>query len=136
MIQQIQIILPPFKRGYHLITDIIIQQLHNLPEKGMINIFIHHTSAALTINENYDHSVRNDFESFFNQLIPDGSPFFEHDSEGNDDMPAHLKASLLGQSVTIPITNKKLNLGKWQGVYLCEFRNNGGIRKLVLTVFS
>ena len=136
MIQQSQITLPPFKRGFHLITDVIIQQLHNLPENGMINIFLQHTSAAITINENFNHSVRNDFESFFKRLIPDGSQYFEHNSEGDDDMPAHLKASLLGQSVIIPITNKKINLGIWQGIYFCEFRNNGGKRKLVLTVFS
>jgi secondary thiamine-phosphate synthase enzyme len=136
MIQQFEIILPAFNRGFHLITDGILKQLPELPEKGLISIFIQHTSAGLTINENYDSTVRKDFESFFNRLIPDGSKYFEHDSEGDDDMPAHLKASIIGQSVTIPITNKKLNLGTWQGIYLCEFRNNGGRRKVVVCIYS
>jgi len=136
MIQQTEFTMPQYKRGYHLITDIIQKQITSLPEKGILNIFIQHTSAALTINENFDHTVRKDFETFFNKLIPDGSSYFAHDSEGDDDMPAHLKASLLGQSLTIPITNSKLNMGIWQGIYLCEFRNNGGRRKLILTVYS
>jgi secondary thiamine-phosphate synthase enzyme len=136
MIQQSEIVLPQFNRGYHLITDIILKNLPELPQNGLLHIFIQHTSAGITINENFDPTVRKDFESFFNKLIPDGSSYFVHDSEGDDDMPAHLKSSIIGQSVTIPITNKKLNLGTWQGVYLCEFRNNGGRRKLVLTVFS
>ena len=136
MIQQTEFTLPQFKRGYHLITDIIQKQIPSLPEKGILNIFIQHTSAALTINENFDHTVRKDFETFFNKLIPDGSSYFAHDSEGDDDMPAHLKASLLGQSLTIPITNNGLNIGTWQGIYLCEFRNNGGRRRIVITVYS
>jgi secondary thiamine-phosphate synthase enzyme len=136
MIQQSELILPSFNRGYHLVTDIIIKQLPELPDKGLLHIFIQHTSAGITINENYDSTVRKDFETFFNKLIPDGSPYFVHDSEGDDDMPAHLKASIIGQSITIPITNKKCNLGTWQGIYLCEFRNDGGKRKLVVTVYS
>jgi secondary thiamine-phosphate synthase enzyme len=136
MIQQVEIILPPYNRGFHLVTDSIIKQLPGLPDKGLLHIFIQHTSAGITINENYDPTVRKDFETFFNKLIPDGSPYFVHDSEGDDDMPAHLKASIIGQSVTIPITDKRLNLGTWQGIYLCEFRNNGGRRKLLLTVYS
>lgn len=135
MIQQSEIILTQYSRGYHLITDVILKNLPELPEKGLLHIFIQHTSAGITINENFDSTVRKDFESFFNKLIPDGSSYFVHDSEGDDDMPAHLKASVIGQSVTIPITNKKLNLGTWQGIYLCEFRNNGG-RKIMLTVYS
>ena len=134
--QQIEILLPAFNRGYHLITDIILKYLSELPTTGLLNIFIQHTSAGITINENFDSSVRKDFESFFNKLIPDGNPYFIHDSEGDDDMPAHLKASIIGQSVTIPIFNKKLNLGTWQGIYLCEFRNNGGRRKIVVTVID
>jgi len=136
MIQQFEIVLPQFDRGYHLITDVIIKNLSELPQNGLLHIFIQHTSAGITINENFDPTVRKDFETFFNKLAPDGSSYFVHDSEGGDDMPAHLKASIIGQSLTIPITNKKLNLGTWQGVYLCEFRNNGGRRKVVLTVFS
>ena len=134
MVQQIEISMPPFKRGYHLVTDLIIKQLPDLPDKGLMHIFIKHTSAGLTINENFDHTVRTDFESFFNKLIPDGNPYFIHDSEGDDDMPAHLKASIIGQSITIPISNHKLNLGLWQGIYLCEFRNKAGSRKIVITI--
>lgn len=136
MVQQKEILLPQFVRGYHLITDVILKNLPELPEKGLLHIFIQHTSAGITINENFDSTVRKDFESFLDKLIPDGSPYFVHDSEGGDDMPAHLKASVIGQSVTIPISNKKLNLGTWQGIYLCEFRNSGGRRRLVLTVYS
>jgi len=119
-----------------LVTDAILKQLPTLPDKGMMSVFIKHTSAGLTINENFDSTVRKDFEAFFNRLIPDGSPYFIHDSEGDDDMPAHLKASLIGHSVSIPITNHQLNLGTWQGIYFCEFRNNGGSRKLVVTIYS
>ena len=136
MIQQTEILLPAYPRGYHLVTDQIISKLPVLPEKGLLHIFIQHTSAGITINENFDPTVRKDFESFFNKLIPDGTPYFVHDSEGDDDMPAHLKASIIGQFVTIPITNNKLNLGTWQGIYLCEFRNNGGRRRLVITMYS
>ena len=136
MIRQIEISLASFSRGYHLITDVIENNLPELPQSGLLHVFVKHTSAGITINENFDSTVRNDFETFFNKLIPDGSAYFKHDSEGDDDMPAHLKASIIGQSVTIPITNKKLNLGTWQGIYFCEFRNNSGQRKLILTVYS
>lgn len=136
MITQIEIALQPFKRGYHLITHIIESKLGILPEKGILNILIKHTSAGITINENADPSVRTDFESFFNKLIPENEHLFTHIAEGSDDITAHLKASIIGQSLTIPITNHKLNLGTWQGIYLCEFRNFGGSRKLVLTVYS
>jgi len=136
MIQQLEITLPSFKRGYHLITNYIIQQLPALPEKGLLNILIQHTSAAISLNENADPSVRVDFESFMNKLVPENSPLYTHTDEGSDDMPAHLKASLLGVSINIPITNHHLNLGTWQGIYLCEFRNSGGRRRLVITIMS
>lgn len=136
MVQQIEITLQGFKRGYHLITGLIENQLPDLPNSGILNIFIRHTSAALTLNENADSSVRRDFESIFNHLIPENEPYYTHTLEGPDDMPAHIKSSLIGQSVTIPITNGKLNLGTWQGIYLCEFRNHGGPRSVVITVLS
>lgn len=136
MIQQFEIKLPPFKRGYHLITSLIEKQLSNLPESGLLQLFIKHTSAGLTINENADPSVRVDFETIFNKLVPEGSPDYIHIMEGSDDMPAHIKASLLGNSVSIPITNARLNMGTWQGVYLCEFRNYGGSRKIIATIIS
>lgn len=136
MIHQFEIILSQYSRGYHLITETVLKHLPELPEKGLLHIFIQHTSAGITINENFDSTVRKDFETFFNKLIPDDANDFIHDSEGFDDMPAHLKSSIIGQSVTLPITNRKLNLGTWQGIYFCEFRNNGGRRRLVLTVLS
>lgn len=135
MIDQLEITLPSFKRGYHIITHLITRKLENLPEKGLINIFIKHTSAAITINENADPSVLVDFENFTNKLIPDGDSSFSHLIEGTDDMAAHIKSSTYGQSLTIPVTNNRLNLGTWQGIYLCEFRNNGGKRKLVITIY-
>jgi secondary thiamine-phosphate synthase enzyme len=135
MIKQHEISLPPFPRGYHLITHIIENEITDLPETGLMNIFIKHSSAGLTINENADPTVRHDFESFMNELIPENHPLYRHTMEGADDMPAHLKASLMGTSVSIPVSRGRLNLGTWQGVYLCEFRNNGGSRKLVLTVY-
>ncbi len=136
MIKQFEILLPSFSRGYHLITNLIENNLHELPDKGIINIFVQHTSAGLTINENADSSVRVDFETVFNKLVPENSRDYIHTIEGPDDMPAHIKSSLVGQSLTIPITNKRLNLGVWQGIYLCEFRNRGGRRKLVITIYS
>jgi len=122
-------------RGFHLVTDEILQQLPELAtvQVGLLNILIKHTSASLTINENADPTVRKDFETFFNRTVPENQRY-EHDDEGSDDMPAHLKASLLGASLTIPVTRGRLNLGTWQGVYLCEHRNQGGPRTLVLTV--
>lgn len=136
MIQQLEITLPSFKRGYHLVTDLVKQQLPPLPEKGLLNILIQHTSAAISLNENADPSVRVDFETFMNKLVPENDRSFTHTLEGSDDMPAHLKSSLIGASLTIPITNHRLNLGTWQGIYLCEFRNSGGRRKLVITIMS
>lgn len=136
MIHQTEITLPAFKRGYHIITDKILRELDQLPEKGLMHIFIKHTSAGLTINENADPSVTVDFERFMNNLIPDRDELYTHTSEGPDDMAAHIKSSTFGQSLTIPITNHKLNLGTWQGIYLCEFRNHGGNRKLVITIYN
>jgi len=136
MIQQIEIVLPSFKRGYHLITHLIEDQLLELPSKGIVTIFIQHTSAGLTINENADPTVRTDFETVFNKIVPENDNDYIHTFEGKDDMPAHIKSSLVGQSVTIPITNQRLNLGTWQGIYLCEFRNHGGKRRLVITIYS
>ena len=136
MIWQKEIILPEFKRGYHLITGYIISELEQLPEYGLLNVFVKHTSAAVTINENADPDVRVDFESFINNLIPENHPLFIHTLEGPDDMPAHLKSSIFGQSLSIPITNHRLNLGTWQGIYFCELRNRGGRRRIVITVYS
>jgi secondary thiamine-phosphate synthase enzyme len=136
MIVQYEIVLPRLRRGYHLITSYIERQLTDLPEKGIVNIFLQHTSAAITINENADPTVREDFESFMNNLIPDDNKLYLHSMEGSDDMPAHLKSSILGQMLTIPITNHKLNLGIWQGIYLCEFRNHGSARRLIISVYS
>jgi secondary thiamine-phosphate synthase enzyme len=136
MLQQVEFSLPAFQRGYHLVTRIVEQQLPELPKVGVLHLFIKHTSAGLTINENADPSVRVDFESIFNKIVPENMPFLTHTMEGPDDMPAHIKASLVGSSVSIPISNGQLNLGTWQGIYLCEFRNYGGARKLVATVMS
>lgn len=136
MVSQFQITLSNYRRGYHLITDSIVQKLPALPEQGLLHLMIKHTSAALTINENADPTVRVDFEYFFNKLVSEGDPNYAHDYEGDDDMPAHIKASILGPSVTIPITNHRLNLGTWQGIYLCEFRNYGGNRTIIGTIVS
>ncbi|MEL6718459.1 MAG: secondary thiamine-phosphate synthase enzyme YjbQ [Bacteroidota bacterium] len=136
MITQTEFRLPPFSRGYHLIDHLIQEELPSLPEQGLLTLFIKHTSAGLTINENADPDVRVDFESIFNKIVPENLPFLVHTLEGPDDMPAHIKASLVGSSVSIPITNGRLNLGTWQGIYLCEFRNRGGGRKLIATIYS
>ena len=136
MIQQCEINLEGYRRGYHLITQLILNSFREWPEKGLLNIHVKHTSAGVTINENADPSVRQDFRTFFDDLVPENYPRYSHTLEGSDDMPAHLKASIIGPSVTIPITNHRLNLGTWQGIYFCEFRNYGGTRRLVLTVYS
>ena len=136
MVIQKSITLPPVSWGYHLITNQVLEAAGELPETGLMHILIQHTSAGLTLNENADPSVRHDFESFMNHLVPEGHPTFTHIYEGPDDMPAHLKSSLLGSSVTIPITGGRLNLGTWQGIYLCEFRRSGGSRRLVITILS
>lgn len=126
------------KRGYHLITHEILNNLSELSKikTGQLQVFIKHTSASLTINENADPTVREDFETHINKLIPEDMPYYKHDYEGSDDMPAHIKASFLGSSVTIPITNGRLNMGIWQGIYLGEHRNYGGQRNVVLTIIG
>ena len=134
MVRQITIILPAQQRGFHLITGMIEEQLGELPETGILHLFIQHTSAGLSINENADPTVRQDFENVFNRMVPEGGGRYVHSFEGDDDMPAHIKSSLVGQSVSIPISNAQLNLGTWQGIYLCEFRNQGGRRKLVASI--
>ncbi|SUZ49245.1 uncharacterized protein METZ01_LOCUS2099 [marine metagenome] len=133
---QKEISLNPRPRGFHLITNEILQNLQEIGDIsiGTMEIFIKHTSASLTINEDADPTVRDDFESHFNQIVPENAPYYKHTIEGPDDMPAHLKSSILGSSVTIPITNGTLNLGTWQGIYLCEHRNHGGSRNVVLTL--
>ena len=133
---QKEIKLKAKNRGFHLITAEILQQLPELSQVsvGLLNVFIRHTSAALTINENADPTVRQDFESFFNQTVPEDEPYYQHTDEGSDDLPSHLKSSILGCSLNIPVTNGRLNLGIWQGIYLCEHRNHGGSRELVLTL--
>lgn len=136
MVAQIEFRLPAYPRGYHLITDQVLGLLPPLPTTGILHLFIKHTSAALTINENADPSVRVDFENIVNHVVPEDLPFLTHTLEGPDDMPAHIKASLMGSSVTIPITQGQFNLGTWQGVYLCEFRNHGGSRQFVATLYS
>lgn len=133
---QKEIKLKARQRGFHLVTDEILTQLPEIKEVkiGILNVFIKHTSASLTINENADPTVRQDFESFFNRAVPENEVYYKHTDEGSDDMPSHLKSSLLGCSLMIPVTNGRLNLGIWQGIYLCEHRNHGGSRTLVLTL--
>ena len=135
---QKEIRLQPKSRGFHLITSEIEAELPELKEisAGILNVFIKHTSAGLTINENADPTVREDFESHINKMVPENMPYYKHTYEGADDMPAHIKSSLMGNSVEIPVTNGRLNLGTWQGIYLGEFRNHGGARKLVLTLMG
>ncbi len=131
-----EIRLKPRQRGFHLITDELISQLPELAKFkiGLLNVFIQHTSASLSINENADPTVREDFESFFCRAVPEGERYYKHILEGDDDLPAHIKSSLLGSSLTIPISDGKLNLGIWQGVYLGEHRNHGGSRTLAITL--
>jgi secondary thiamine-phosphate synthase enzyme len=136
LIQQYELTLPPYPRGFHIITKEVLQALpFQLPETGLMNVFIKHTSAGLAINENADYTVRVDLENIFNKLVPESTDY-HHNDEGYDDMPAHGKAILSGSSINIPISNGKLNLGTWQGIYLCEYRNKGGERKIVITVQS
>ena len=132
MVFQKEIILPPFPRGFHLITNYIKKELPQMT--GLVNVFIKHTSASLTINENADSTVRVDFETHFNIMVPETANHFLHTLEGSDDMTSHIKSSLLGSSVDIPIKNGSLLLGTWQGIYLCEHRNLGGARRIVITV--
>lgn len=135
---QKEVRLRPHSRGFHLITGEVLKELPEIRQinVGMFQVFIKHTSASLTINENADPTVRIDFESHINRMVPEDAPYFVHTYEGPDDMPAHIKSSLMGSSVQIPITNGGLNLGIWQGIYLCEHRNHASARNLVVTVFG
>lgn len=135
---QKEIKLKARSRGFHLVTDEITSQFSEIKEidTGILQVFIKHTSASLTINENADPTVREDFESHFNRMVPENQSYYKHTLEGPDDMPAHIKSALTGTSVEIPITDGKLNMGTWQGIYLCEHRNHGGSRKLVLTAYG
>jgi secondary thiamine-phosphate synthase enzyme len=135
---QKEIVLTPRERGFHLVTGEIIQNLPELSEfsLGIAHIFICHTSASLTISENADPDVREDFETHFNKYVPENAPYYVHTLEGADDMPAHIKASILGSSVTVPVRNGTFNVGTWQGIYLCEHRNHGGSRKLIVTIMG
>ncbi len=135
-LHQEQLVLPRFNRGFHLITDIILQSIAPLPAHGLLQVFIQHTSAGICINENADPSVLHDFESFFNKIVPENMPFLTHTVEGPDDMPAHVKAALVGTHVSVPIMQGRLALGVWQGIYLCEFRNHASQRKLVCTIIG
>ena len=137
IIQQ-QMTLPSRPRGFHLITAEIEDCLHAIAhwKAGICQVFIQHTSASLTINENADPTVRMDFDTYFNKSVPENDPDYRHDYEGSDDMPAHIKSSLMGASVTVPIRNGRLALGTWQGVYLCEHRNHGGTRQLLVTAWG
>lgn len=135
---QKQIQLAPRSRGFHLVTEELLKDFDEIREidRGILHILIQHTSASLTINENADPSVRTDFESHMNKMIPENAPYYIHTMEGPDDMPAHIKASLMGSSVQLPITDGRLNLGIWQGIYLCEHRNRASGRRLVLTAWG
>lgn len=135
---QKEIQLKAYRRGFHLVTEDILSSFPELKriKVGMCQVFIKHTSASLTINENADPTVRVDFESHMNKMVPENAPYYTHTYEGSDDMPAHIKASLMGASVQIPVTNGRLNLGVWQGIYLCEHRNHASGRNLVITAFG
>ena len=133
---QKEISLNPKPRGFHLVTDEIVQQLPELKNisTGLLHILLKHTSASITLNENYDPEVRADLEKYFNRNVKENESYYEHNSEGADDMPAHIKSVLIGNSITIPVTNGNLNLGTWQGIYLCEHRNSAGSRRIVATI--
>lgn len=135
---QREIILPPYPRGFHLITSHVEKAMPEMKQIniGQLQVFIKHTSASLTINENADPTVRKDLETHFNNTVPENAPYYKHNTEGSDDMPAHIKASLMGASVIIPITGGAMNLGMWQGIYLCEHRDHGGSREIVVTAFG
>jgi secondary thiamine-phosphate synthase enzyme len=135
---QKEIVLQPYKRGFHLITDTVLNEMSEISQikVGQLQVFIKHTSASLTINENADYTVRSDFENHFNVMVPENASHYKHIYEGSDDMPAHIKASILGASVQLPITKGKLNMGIWQGIYLCEHRDYGGSRNIVITAFG
>lgn len=134
MIQQFLLVLTARQKGFHLVTGHVIKALPGLPPAGLLHVFIQHTSAGLCINENADASVRHDMDQGFDKLAPENQPYYQHTVEGSDDMPAHIKSVLVGSSVTVPVTDGKLNLGTWQGIYLCEFRSQATPRTLVLTL--
>lgn len=137
MIRQCIFQLSAKRRGCHLVTQEILENLPKpLPQAGMLNLFVQHTSCALSINENYDPDVRTDMEAILNHIVKEREPYYDHTMEGPDDMPAHAKCSLFGVSLTIPITDGRLNMGTWQGIYLCEFRNHGGSRRIVATIYE
>lgn len=136
MVTQKEFSLRSRSRGFHLVTDEIMAHLPLLPETGLLHLFLKHTSAGLTINENADPDVLVDMQKIFNKIVRERDPDYEHTLEGDDDMPAHAKSTLTGASLTIPITNNRLNLGTWQGIYLCEFRNHGGSRRVVATIIT
>ena len=136
MVRHYAITLGPFNRGFHIITDEIIEAVDTWPESGMLHAFIRHTSAGLTINENADDTVREDFKLYFDKLAPEDLPGITHDMEGPDDMPAHIKSTLAGASIDIPIINGKLGLGTWQGIYLCEFRTRAVRREIIISILS
>lgn len=137
MVRQVEFRLEPRRRGCHLVTGEILRRLPaDMPREGLLNIFVKHTSCALSINENADPDVRSDMSRILDHLVPENEPYYNHTFEGSDDMPAHAKSSLVGCSLTIPVTDGHLNLGTWQGIYLCEFRDHGGPRAIVLTLFS
>ena len=137
MIQQTEFRLTEKRRGCHLITrEILDNHPKPLPKVGLLNLFVQHTSCALSVNENADPDVRSDMEKIMNHIVRENEPYYDHVLEGADDMPAHAKSSLFGVSITIPITNGKLNLGTWQGIYLCEFRDYGGARRVVATIYE
>jgi secondary thiamine-phosphate synthase enzyme len=136
MVQQVEFKLKPQSRGFHLITDEVLWHLPQLPKTGLLNLFVQHTSCSLSICENWDPSVREDLESIYDRLIPENAPYYQHTLEGSDDMPAHAKCIITGVSINIPITDGRLNLGTWQGIYLCEFRNDGGSRHIVATILE
>lgn len=136
MIKQTEFTLKPRTRGFHIISNEIISQLPQLPKNGLLNLFVKHTSCGLCINENADPDVRTDMEGIFNHIVPENQPYFCHTLEGSDDMPAHAKSVISGVSLSIPITDGRLNLGTWQGIYLCEYRSHGGPRRIVATIIG
>lgn len=136
MVSQTEFSLKPRARGFHLVTQEIVSQLPRFPRTGVLNLFIKHTSAALSLNENVDPDVRIDMGGIFDRLVPENEPFYVHTLEGPDDMPAHAKSLIVGQSLIIPVTEGRLNLGTWQGIYLCEFRNHGESRRVVATIIG
>lgn len=136
MIEQTEITLRPYPRGIHLITSEVLRQLPRMPRTGILHLLIKHTSAALALNENADPDVRRDLAAIFDRMVPENAPYYLHSDEGSDDMPSHAKSVIVGSSLTIPVTEGRLNTGIWQGIYLCEFRNHGGSRRIVATIIG